>query len=194
MTISRYDEHTAATFNAQLQSLEDLYVNTGNAMELITLGTLTSDAVSISMTVTGATWAFLRLRIMAITQGGAGNYILLTANENFSTTSVYYCTMTGVAVAGTYATTTSGRILAGYVDSTLTNPCFSDMIIFPTSLGFSVIGSSSTMDPGVTGLLLHNYSGFFTGGAVTSLQIRAYSAPTYLMKANTTYRLEGFRA
>lgn len=196
MTIRRYSEDHDAVYNAQLQRLEDLYNTTGNAMELITSGTLTADSAEISMDLGGVSWAFVMLRAMITPLASAPSTdITLRANNQIANSTIYYNAYLQGLTAGIGGGSTSGTASLGAGDST--SPTLFECTIFPNSLGFTLLGTATAYSGAGPGMVLFRFGGYYTGGSIaTSLQIRLYptAAGSGLMAAGSTYRLEGVRA
>ncbi len=187
MTIRRYSEDAAATFNPQLQRLEDLYNTTGNAMELITSGTLTVATDEINMDLGSTSWAFLALRT-TLTASVAGD-LRLCANHDVSGSPNYYSGgLMGIS-AGVSTAGGSGLALLGYGDASVNSI---EATIFLNSLGFAMIGACSLLSAGLGSMVIYRFGSVYTGGAATSLQIRAVAAGT-TFAVGSMYRLEGVR-
>lgn len=192
MTTRRYSEDDSATYNDQLQRLDDLYNTTGNAIELVASGTLASNTNEIRMSLGDITWGFLMLRATTIMTAGGSSYDLtLKANNDLSVALYDACIVTGTSAGGFTGSSLTDDVYGGFVNDT--NPAMIEMMIWPHSLGFAVIGGSSTLNAGV--LTTSRWGGFYSGGTrATSLQLRTQGSPAPQFAAGTVYRLEGARA
>lgn len=188
-SIARYAEDDAVTFNAGLARLEALALVTGNVIDLVSSGTLTSATSEISMDLGSTSWAFLTFR--ASLTGSAASDILMYGNHDIGAGSRYCSDFISAFLAGSLAgSSTTVVAVAGYVDTT---PSFIDLTIWPNSLGFALIGECTAKRSDANGLMVYRFGSVYTGGAATSLQIRAFVAGT-TFASGSTYRLEGVRA
>lgn len=186
--VNRYAENSAASFNAALQDLEDLYTRTGNAVQVITSGTLATTSQTIDMAVPSTSWRWVRL-IANFVRSSVGFTPYLQAN-NDSSASYSYIQMEansgGIFVGSTLTATAANTPLIS--SSFSYPPAFIDATIFLTSSGYAMIGSISGQNSSV-GIEMIRMASFYVGGAVTSLQL-GHLYP-YVFGVGTTYLLQG---
>jgi hypothetical protein len=188
--IARYAENTAATFNAGLARLEALVLATGNVIDLVDSGTLTTTESEISMDLGSTEWAFLMLRASLITS--AGNDILMYGNHDIGA-GTRYCSdlLSAVASGSLSGSTTTSIAYAGRAD---TNAGFIEATIWPNSLGFAMSGCCNLLRADADGLQVLRFGSVYTGGTIaTSLQLRPFTAGV-MFAVGSTWRLEGVRA
>lgn len=184
--LTRYSENNAVTYNTAFQSLEDLYLRAGNAIEIITSETLTSSTPVIDLSLNGVTWRWLRLRF-AVESNPAGLIMLLEANHKAGTQGGCYGT------AGTTATGTSSgpNIFIGSTSSSGSGLNFGEITIFPNATGLASIGTCGLYDP--PNELSLFMAGVWADSAPTSIQMILSTGGAVFLPGGA-YILEGVRA
>lgn len=192
--IARYSEDDSSTFNAALQSLEDLYTRIGNVLAPISSDALTSDASEIRITVpTGYRW--LRFEVNTYTTKTSADQETVYLELNNDTSAVYAAVgQYDQAAPGTYRQTgitawsqnaaTAGGIAKFGTIRFMILPMSSEVVMFSSSFfrgttsgGFNNLGSLR---------LFGRYTG---SGTITSL--RFYVGSGNKLISGTYWRLKG---
>lgn len=206
--INRYEETNATVLNRALGELEERYQSTGNAMEMISEGTLTANTTQVSLSLGGIGWRWLRLR--AVMQISKNVWAGLRANQDPSNS--YHSVVVqdlGVFVQEKNKSAVLGLLGdAGQVGSIDVSFMLNSVGFMMHGYGAAFVGSGFVLDvptqewnPASSDLAYHPYAGFYRGGPVSSLQLvipseqpRSPLPVTPAFVAGGTYRLEGIRA
>jgi hypothetical protein len=180
--VSRYSADDATSYNAALQSLEDLYLRIGNVFEVIASGTLEAETLVIDLPVSSDTWRVVRLMTNLEAVSGVGAFSRIYANNNKADVYGYTGLIVTTAISDGATLSTSG------ISQRVGISAFGDAWFYFTPFGF-IMSSTITNESG--GAFIYRYGGYGQVGSVQSLQIEMIDA---YFATGGTYILEGIRA
>jgi len=192
--VARYAKHEAATYNAALTRLETQALMTGNAMELVASGTLSSDTNEINMSLGSISWAWLTLRAMIVMKSvGFTKHLTLRCTPGPATTAtgnqLYFNISTGLYVY-------EGLLPDNAATVDAINPTMIEMTIWPHGQGINALTDSYRLDSAGP-MLTHTTGGtvYITGQTPTALLLAPDDSilPVGVFGVGSTYRLEGVR-